>query len=117
MRAPVFLFLPFQFQRLGKFLPLAVLWHLQGGTLHLLQGVGGVVLLGESGNEVFRAVVVDEGEGSGLTLYPGRGDDPTEGVVVLTQITWQLPVEFLSRHFDIFVVEIDFQINVIFIID
>ena len=117
MMAPVFLFLTFEFQRLGEFLPLAVLGHLEGGATFLLEDIGGVVLQGEGGGEVFGAVIVDEGEGGRLVVLDlCRGDDPAEGVVFLAEIAWQRAVEFLSRHFYILVVEVDLEEDLIFII-
>ena len=112
----VLFLLAFEFEGLGEFLPLAVLGYLEGGAFLLLKNIGGVVLLGEGGGEVFGAVVVDEGEGSRLPLDFSSSDDPAEGVVLLAEIAWERAVEFLSRHLYILVVEVDLQINLIFII-
>ena len=108
--------LAFEFEGLGEFLPLAVLGYLEGGAFLLLKNIGGVVLLGEGGSEVFGAVVVDEGEGCRLAFDFGSGDDPAEGVVFLTQVARQRTIEFLSWYLYILVVEVDLQIDLIFII-
>ena len=114
--APVLLFLAFQFERLGQLLPLVVLRYFERGAFLLLEDVGGVVMQGEGGGEVFGAVVVDEGEGSRLPLDFSSSDDPAEGVVLLAEIAWERAVEFLSRHLYILVVEVDLQKYLIFII-
>ena len=82
----------------------------------MAKDIDGVVLLGKGGCQVLRAVIVDEGYSGGLSRYLCRGDDPAEGVVVLAKIARQLSVELLSGHVDVLIVEIDAQVDFVFLI-
>ena len=114
----VLFLLAFEFENLGEFLPLAVLGHFEGGAFLLFQDIGGIVLHGEGGGEVLRAVIIDQVEaGRIVVLYLGRGDDPAEGVVLLAEIARQHAIQLLSWHLDILIVEIDVQIDIILIIE
>ena len=79
----------------------------------MLELVEGVVLDGERGGEVFTAVVVDQGDMGGVAFHLGRGDEPAERVVGLTEVAGERPVEVLSGHGDALVVEIDTQKNIV----
>ena len=48
--------------------------------------VEGVVLDGERGGEVLAAIVVDQGDVGGMAFHLGRGDEPAERVVGLTEV-------------------------------
>lgn len=107
---------PSELERLGQFLPLAVLGNLQRGPSLLFEGEDGVVLLGEGGCQVFGAIVVDQLQAGPLAADLCRGDDPAEAVVLLAQIARELTVKLLSGHLDILLVEIDAQIHFILLI-
>jgi hypothetical protein len=83
----------------------------------LTEQIDGVVLSCKGGCEVFAAKIVDELERSLMvTLYLTRGNDPAEGVIDLAEISRKGAVKLLSRNANILVVEINAQIDVIFII-
>jgi hypothetical protein len=83
----------------------------------LTEQIDGIVLSCKGGCEVFAAKIVDELERSLMvTLYLTRGDDPAEGVIDLAEISGKVTVKLLSRDANVLVVEINAQIDVIFII-
>jgi hypothetical protein len=71
----------------------------------------------QTGVKVFAAEVVDEIQlGLALVLDFAGSDDPTERIVDLAQKSRQLAVKGLSGHFDILIVEINIQVNLVLII-
>ena len=109
--------LPLERQGLGQFLPLALGGYLDGVACALAQDVDRVVLAREGGREVFAAKVVDELQrGFVVVFHLTGGDDPAEGVVFLAQKAGEVAVEFLSGDDDVLIVEINAQVDVVFVI-
>ena len=98
-------------------MPFTVLRHLEGRAAFLFENVNGVILTGVGSGEVLRTVIVDQVERSRFAVfYLGRGDYPAIGLVLLTEIAGQRAIELLTWHFDVFVVEVDAQVDIILII-
>ena len=101
----------------GKLLPFSLVGHLDGVASPLAKHVNRVVLARECGRQVFAAKVVDELQGGLMVILDfARRNHPAERVVLLAQIAGQRSVELLPRNGDVLLVEIDAQIDIIFII-
>ena len=98
-------------------LPLAFVGHLDGAAGTLLQNEDAVALFDERSAEIFASKVVDEADVCLVWAdYLAVGDDPDEVVVDLTQVSWQFSEKVVGRDNDVFLVEIDVQVDAIFFV-